>query len=406
MGLYPENGKAPLIQAKKETLLVIPVYNHGETLKAVTEKAIATGLPVLVVDDGSTDGGTVSLGGLPCRVHRLPANCGKGAAILAAAAIASEQGFRAILTIDADGQHNPAEAAELLRVAEQGAWPAIVIGARKMVQDTVPGSSHFGRAFSNFWVRLECGAELSDTQSGMRLYPVAELLALQFSRSRYDFEIEVLVKAVWAGVAVREVDVSVHYPPPSERISHFHKLIDNWRLSLLHTTLVVRRILPLPHRRLVAATPSTKTTVIVKNPWKTLKNLCRESASPLWLAVAVWMGIFLGALPLLACHTLVIIYVAYRLHLNKIAAVAASQFCMPPVVPALCIEVGYFLRNGEFILDLSWQMWLLEIHQRLLDWLIGSLLVGPVLGAIAALVVYQGTLRMQAMRVKQSDVMR
>jgi hypothetical protein len=110
-------------------------------------------------------------------------------------------------------------------------WPAVVIGARQMVQDTVPGASHFGRAFSNFWVRLECGADLPDTQSGFRLYPVAMLHFFSWSRRRYDFEVEVLVRACWAGVRLTSVDVSVHYPPPHERISHFHKGLDNLRLS-------------------------------------------------------------------------------------------------------------------------------------------------------------------------------
>lgn len=386
-----------------KTLLVIPVYNHGSSLHQVTRKAIETGLSVLVVDDGSTDGGTAGLEDLDCQLVHLPENQGKGAAILAGATIASELGFEAILTLDADGQHNPGEAPLLIEEAIQGAWPAIIIGAREMVQETVPGSSHFGRAFSNFWVRIECGAELSDTQSGMRLYPVREILALKLSRSRYDFEIEVLVKAVWAGLDVRSRQVSVHYPPGNERISHFNKLVDNWRLTKLHSSLFLRRLLPLPHRRLAGTEDKSGRPVVVKNPIQTLKKLCLENIAPFWLAAAVWLGIFLGALPLLACHTLIIIYVAHRLHLNIIAAVAASQFCMPPVVPVLCIEVGYFLRHRAFIYDLSWERWLLEVHHRLFDWLLGSLLVGPVLGCIGGLLVYWLAGRMQENAVKQSS---
>ena len=377
------------------TLLVIPVYNHGKTLKAVAEKAIATGFPLLVVDDGSSDGGSAALAGLNCQIHRLPENRGKGAAILAGASIADEQGFTAMITIDADDQHDPAEAFKLCAEAARTPWPAIIVGAREMVQDTVPGASHFGRAFSNFWVRIECGADLSDTQSGMRLYPVRELLQLSLSRSRYDFEIEVLVKAVWAGIPVSSVSVTVHYPPADERVSHFHKIVDNWRLTRLHTRLFFRRLLPLPHKRLIAVDPAEKPQVFVKNPLTTIGNLCREHASPFWLAVAVWFGIFLGALPLVACHTVAIIYVTHRFHLNKIAAVAASQLCMPPVIPVICIEVGYFLQTGELILVLSWEHWLLEIHHRLFDWLLGSLLVGPFLGLFVAFLVYWTSRRMQ-----------
>ncbi|WP_419175758.1 DUF2062 domain-containing protein [Desulfosediminicola sp.] len=371
-----------------QMLLVIPLYNHGATIGPVVEKALITGYPVLVVDDGSEDGGLKNVAHLQCHSLRFDENRGKGAAIMAAIAYAAEHGYDAICTMDADGQHDPADAIQLIDSAHEGRWPAVVIGDRAMIQETVPGSSHFGKKFSNFWVRLECGEELNDTQSGMRVYPVQELLDLELSCSRYDFEIEALVKLVWGGVAVRSVPVSVHYPSRDERVSHFDKLRDNWRLSMLHTRLVVRRLLPFQHKRLVKEEEPGPKVIDVKNPWQTLKNLCQESASPFWLAVAVWFGLFLGALPLIACHTIAIIYVTYRFRLNKIAAVAASQFCMPPVVPALCIEVGYFMRTGTFLLDLSWERWTLEIHQRLFEWLIGSMLVGPILGVAGGTIVY------------------
>lgn len=369
-------------------LIVIPVFNHGQALKGVVEDALSTGLPVLVVDDGSSDGGVSRISHLDCQVEVFPENRGKGAAILGGARIAREQGFASIVTVDADGQHNPLEVTGLVEAVVETSHPTIVIGARKMVQDTVPGSSHFGKVFSNFWVRLECGADLSDTQSGMRLYPVDTLLGLDLSKSRYDFEIEVLVKSVWAGVEVCSVPVSVHYPPAEERISHFHKFLDNWRLTLLHTTLVCRRLLPFPHKKLVNSRKKRSPVVVVKKPLQTLKNLCRENASPFWLAMAVWLGLFVGASPLIGVHTVVIIYLAYRLHLNKVAAVAASQFCMPPVVPALCIEVGHFIQTGNWLTDLSWERWLLEAHYRLWDWFIGSLFVGPLIGFIGGGIVY------------------
>ncbi len=404
MGPDPEK-KDPSLGAESSAgplpvLLVVPVYNHGATLSGVVRAALATGLPVLVVDDGSNDGGSEGLEQLDCVVHRLPENRGKGAALLTAARLAAEQGYRAMVSVDADGQHDPADALRLLAEAAAGAWPAIIIGARQMVEPTVPKSSLFGRAFSNFWVRLECGADLADTQSGLRLYPLPELLALPLSRSRYDFEVEVVVKAVWAGLDVRSVPVSVHYPPAGDRVSHFRGVVDNWRLTRLHTLLFCRCLLPLPHPRVVPPPPRGATAAVAtaKKPWQTLKRLTGEHSSPFWLAVAVWLGIFLGALPLIGVHTVVVIYFSCRLHVNSVAAVAASQFCMPPLVPVLCIEVGSFLRRGELILDLSWQRWLLEIHQRLFDWFLGSLLVGPLLGFVGGGLVYWGSRRLQLRR--------
>ena len=378
----------------KSTLLVIPVYNHGATLRQVVELGLRAGWPVLVVDDGSTDGGSESLRGLDCRVHRLPSNQGKGAALLAGAAQAAALGYDAMLTVDADGQLDPTEGLRLVEAAA-GHWPCLVIGDRRMDSPNVPGASLFGRAFSNFWVRLECGLDLPDTQSGMRLYPVHELLRLTIRCRRYDFEVESLVRLAWSGVPVRSVGISVHYPPPGERKSHFHQFKDNLRLTMLHTRLVIRALNPMPHGKEGLQRSIREFDLSVLHPVRLVRRLCLEHSSSLQLAVAVWLGIFLGALPLLAIHTVSIIYVTHRLHLNKVAAVAASQLCAPPLVPVLCIQVGYFMRHGEWLLDISWEIAVLQMHQRLWEWLLGSLLVGPLLGVLGAGLAYFGISRLR-----------
>jgi glycosyltransferase involved in cell wall biosynthesis len=345
-----------------------------------------------VVDDGSTDGGADRLADLDCRVIRLDRNRGKGAAILAGAAHALAQGFAAIITVDADGQLDPAEAGQLAAAAA-GQWPAIVIGARRMDRDNAPGASLFGRAFSNFWVRLECGRELPDTQSGYRLYPVRELLALKTGCRRYDFEVESLTRAAWAGLPIQAVPVAVHYPPAAERQSHFHRFKDNFRLTCLHTRLVTRALIPWPHKRLIPQTPrkiraARRERPSLLHPVRFLKRLCLEHSSAPQLASAAWMGVFLGALPLIAIHTVAIIYVSHRLHLNKLTAITASQVCMPPLVPVLCIEIGYFMRHGSLLVDLNWDTMVVQIHYRLWEWLLGSLLVGPLLGLVVGGVLY------------------
>lgn len=373
-------------------LLVIPLFNHGSTIRSVVEKALAAGWPVLVVDDGSSDGGGERVTDLDCQVIRLACNQGKGAAILAGAKFALGQGFKAIITVDADGQLNPAEA-EKLADATADQWPAIVVGTRRMDKDNAPGASLFGRAFSNFWVRLECGRELPDTQSGYRLYPVKELLALKTNCRRYDFEVEILTRSAWAGLPILSVEVTVHYPTASERESHFHQLKDNFRLTCLHTRLVSRALLPWPHQRLLAKAPGKiiaehQERLSLLHPVRFAKRLCREHNSALQLASAAWMGIFLGALPLIACHTVVILYVCHRLHLNKLTAVTASQLCMPPLVPVLCIQTGYFIRHGNLLLELNWDTMVIQLHQRLWEWLIGSLVLGPIMGLLVGGLLY------------------
>jgi glycosyltransferase involved in cell wall biosynthesis len=370
-----------------KTLVVIPVYNHKNTLFEVARRALEEGFPVLVLDDGSTDGSLDAVAALPVACHRLPVNRGKGGAILAAAQLAHGWGYQAILTIDADGQHDPVDARLLVEEACR-CWPAIVIGARQMETLNVPRSSIFGRDFSNFWVRLECGQTLADTQSGYRLYPVEFLRRTRFLSRRYTFEIEVLVRGAWAGLPVCSVPVSVYYPPGDQRISHFHQFKDNLRLSFLHTFLVTRSLLPLPHRRLYAGLVEVPRAPSIFRPASYLKALSQEHSSARELATAVWLGIFMGALPIIPFGIVSIVYVCHKLHLNKLAAVGASNVCCAPFVPFLCVELGHYLLYGRFWYEFNRHTLLGELQYRLWEWLIGSLLIGPLLGVAGALVAY------------------
>ena len=372
--------------ARPSTLVVIPVYNHAETVAEVARRALDQGFAVLVIDDGSSDGSFEAVADLPVARHRLPVNLGKGGAILAAAQLARSSGYQAILTIDADGQHDPADA-RLLVEAASACWPAIVIGARRMETLNVPRSSLFGRDFSNFWVRLECGQTLPDTQSGYRLYPVEFLQRSRFLTRRYTFEVEVLVRGRWAGLPVLSVPVSVYYPPGDQRISHFHKFKDNLRLSCLHTFLVTRSLVPWPHRRLFRD-PGAQGLPSIFQPARYFKALSLEHSSARELGAAVWLGVFLGALPIIPFGIAAIVYASHKLHLNKLAAVGASNVCCMPFVPFLCVELGHLLIHGSFWYEFNRHTLLDELHIRLWEWLLGALLIGPLLGAVGGVVTW------------------
>ena len=86
---------------------------------------------------------------------------------------------------------------------------------------------------------------------------------------------------------------------------------------------------------------------------------------------------------------LVILYVCIRFRLNKVMALAIQNLYMPPLSPFLCIELGFFLRKGTFLTDLSFDTVLKELHLRLLDWLLGSLILAPLFGVIAGYVTYR-----------------
>jgi uncharacterized protein (DUF2062 family) len=212
--------------------------------------------------------------------------------------------------------------------------------------------------------------------------------------------VEVLVRAAWAGLPLLSVPVSVHYPPPGERVSHFRPFADNLRLTALHAWLVIRSLFPWPHRRTAPAGESAEDRWEgLLHPVKLLRRLSTEHNGTGELAAAAWVGIFVGALPIIPFGIAAIVYVSHRLHLNKMAAVAASNVCVAPFVPLLCIETGHFLARGTLLSALNWNTLAGEIHLRLWEWLLGALVVGPILGTAGALLTF---LAVRSMRTRHA----
>lgn len=371
-------------------LVVVPVYNHSHTLRQVVAEVQRIHPHILVVDDGSTDMPPLPDSGVQattitnpdhplCDLHvhyiRHDTNRGKGAAIITAARKAESLRFSHIITIDADGQHSPEDIPVFLATCQ--AHPmAIVVGTRNFATKNVPGSSRFGRMFSNFWFKVQTGHIIGDSQSGFRAYPIAVLGAVSCSETHYSFETEILVRASWAGFAVHDVPITVYYPPKEQRISHFKPLLDNIRISLLNTRLTFRSIMPVPHKKYVHTDQGTITAL---RPLHSLRLLLSQNETPGNLALSASLGIFLGSIPLIALHSIAIILAAGALRLNKIMGLAVSQLCIPPFVPALCILTGYFIRNGQMLTEFSVQTLGYEALDRFADWVVGSLVVAPVL---------------------------
>ncbi len=382
MDLKPE---IEIVNFGINVIIVIPVYNHARTLRDVVVRASEVHHAVMVVDDGSTDGGADTLTGLDVLVVRHPENLGKGAAILTAAAEARKLGMTHIVTIDADGQHDPCDFRRLISVLEEKP-DAIVVGKRDFENADVPGPNRFGRSFSNFWFRVQTSQSLGDVQSGFRAYPLSVLENLSLHEPRYSFEVEVLVKAAWAGVEVRETDIPVCYPP--DRISHFHLFWDNFRLSILNFKLTMRSVAPWPHRKIVSSRDGPEKKITVWHPIRSIRTLLTENTSPRQLAAAGALGVLLGTLPLVACHTIVILFAASFFRLNKIAALSTSQLCMPPIIPGLCIETGYFMRHGRFLTEISLETIGYQALERFYEWLIGSLVLAPLMAILTGGIVY------------------
>lgn len=371
----PQNN----INSTKRIWCAVPVYNNKETVRSIVEGCRSILENVVVIDDGSTDADVKSLlAGIDIAVLRHDKNSGKGKAILTAARYIEEQGGDYMITIDADGQHNPADIKKFVALIEDK-YLGIIIGSRNFDTENVPGKSRFGRRFANFWLHIETGVHIDDCQSGFRAYPVTYLNQLKFSGSHYDFEAEVLAKAAWAGLQLRTVDVEVIYPKPEHRVSSFRPFLDNLRISHIHAMLIGRRLLPWGHRRLVEQKKID--FKMLRHPGKLLKMLLTENATPGGLAMAAAVGAFFAILPLLFMHTFVIIYVSTRLNLNKVISVNVQHFFMPPFVPAICIEVGYYLRHEKWLTELSLETVFAQFSDRLFEWFLGSLIIAPV-GAV------------------------
>ncbi|MEI6148716.1 MAG: DUF2062 domain-containing protein [bacterium] len=369
------------------TWVAIPVYNNKDTLRAVA-LACREELPhVVVVDDGSTDTDIGALlSDVDVRVLRHAVNAGKGQAILTALRYVRERGGEFMITLDADGQHHPGDIPKLLAAIE-GNPAAIIIGARRMDGPNVPAASRFGLRFSDFWLRVETGVGMRDTQSGFRAYPVAYVSALRLTGNRYEFETEVLAKAAWAGLAVVSVDVEVTYAERGRRVSHFKPWLDNLRISWMHSKLVSRRLLPWPHRQLVRRVEG-RSAVSLRHPILFFKSLMLEHATPAELGTAAAVGTFIATLPILSLHTVLIIYVTTRLHLNRVMAVTIQNVCMPPLVPFLCVELGYWMRHGRWLREMTRESWVHQAPQRLWEWCLGSLVAAPVIAVVTGLLVF------------------
>ncbi len=225
---------------------LVPSLDNAATIGGVVAEIVALDVPVIVVDDGSTDGtGDVAREAGATAVVRHDVNRGKGVALKTGWDAAAERGFTHVIALDADGQHRPSDIPGFVaRIAQ--APDAILVGDRPMDGDHVPRSSRVGRAISDFmlWAAAakEIGGERPDTQCGFRAYPLAHVRRLPLRGARYELEMEVLVRAAWLGVPVIGVPIAVHYPDPAERVTHFHKWRDNARIVGVYTRLMLMRL--------------------------------------------------------------------------------------------------------------------------------------------------------------------
>lgn len=231
--------------------MLIPTYNNAGTLGRVLSGVLEFTSNIIVVNDGSSDATSQILSEFSSiEVLNLPRNRGKGNALRTGFRKAEELGYSHAISIDSDGQHYPEDLSVFLQALEQwkeGDRELLVVGSRTMDDPSVPDKSSLGNRLSSFWYWVVTGVKLKDTQCGYRLYPLRTVNSLQLFTSRFELEIEVLVKAAWAGVRVINLPVRVLYDP-LERVTHFRPFQDVLRISLLNVYFVGYALLILAPR--------------------------------------------------------------------------------------------------------------------------------------------------------------
>lgn len=239
-----------------KTVLLVPAYNEGPALAALVAELLALAPRVVdglvLVDDGSTDGCVDSIPGHP-RLQRIRQahNEGKARALIAGMQRALTDGAELIVTMDADGQHRPADLPRLLHAA-QNHRSDIIVGARLADRESIPIARYRANRFANFWIAWASGHAVVDSQSGFRVYPAdivrAVLPALErryppgpgARRKGFVFESEFLIAAGQRGHATTAVRIPALYGG-AQRASHFRPVADIVQIVLMVAGHLLRR---------------------------------------------------------------------------------------------------------------------------------------------------------------------
>lgn len=213
--------------------VLIPAYEPGEALPALTRALMDKGVPVVVVNDGSATGleyfERIRAQGAVVLEHGE--NLGKGRALKTGLAWMAEQGYEGVVTADADGQHS---LEDILRVARAlaGGSRRLVLGIRDVSR--MPNRSRTGNCLTRTLFRLLYGIKLQDTQTGLRGIPLtgenrSGLLSL--TGERYEYEMEMLIEAGELFPAgIQELEIETIYLEDSDTSSHFRPLADGGRI--------------------------------------------------------------------------------------------------------------------------------------------------------------------------------
>ena len=219
---------------------VIPAYNAAASIAAVVSGTSRYLSRIVVVDDGSTDDTTQQARAAGAEVLAHPRNRGKGAALRTAFAALGVAGLDAIITLDADGQHDPSDIPRLVE-AFRSTGADLIIGSR---WDEFGGMSRlrrFGNRFSSSALAFFTGLRVPDSQSGFRLYSLPFLSSVRLTGEAYEMEMEVILLASASGKRVETVPIRLLVADGRNR-SHFRGFRDTFRICACVVGFSFRRL--------------------------------------------------------------------------------------------------------------------------------------------------------------------
>ncbi|MCM8614095.1 glycosyltransferase family 2 protein [Accumulibacter sp.] len=231
--------------------IVIPIYNHKQTIAAVVARLSDYEVPIFIVDDGSDEATQETLAAVSAsqplaRLSRLRENVGKGAAVMHGLREAFAAGCTHALQVDADGQHDLSDVPRFLE--QSRIRPDAVVAGCACYDESAPASRRYGRCVTHFWVWVETlSFAIGDSMCGFRVYPLAPTVALIERHrlpTRMTFDTEIIVRLFWMGLPVVNLATRVVYPQGG--LSHFRMWRDNLGISWMHTRLCAGMVGRLP----------------------------------------------------------------------------------------------------------------------------------------------------------------
>ncbi|RPD98600.1 DUF2062 domain-containing protein [Aureibaculum marinum] len=349
--------------------VVVPTYNNDTTLERVIQGVLRYTKNIIVINDGSIDNTKNILLKYPEITQiNLKNNVGKGNALRLGLKRAEELNFEYAISIDSDGQHYPDDIPLFIKEFDTSLNKKILfIGARNLNAKGMPRKNSFANKFSNFWYWAETGFTLQDTQSGFRMYPVKEINKIKFLSTKFEFEVEVIVKASWNGIEVRNIPIRVLYDS-DERVSHYRPFMDFIRISAMNTWLFTVAIIYIKPRDFYRR--------FKQKGFKKFfyEDLIGSRDSNLKKALSIALGTFIGISPFWGFHSILAIMLAAIFKLNKVISFVFSNVSFPIFIPF--IIYGSLKMGGSILGRTS-----LELNQIDENFKIGVYLVQYVVGS-------------------------